>query len=44
MQWGQGRYAQIVAIFLLLIPTIVLVEHITDHYRERLVKCAMDNG
>ena len=38
MQWGQGRYDQVVAIFLLLFITIVIIDRISDHYRTRLVK------
>ncbi|WP_431300175.1 phosphonate ABC transporter, permease protein PhnE [Tabrizicola sp. BL-A-41-H6] len=40
MQWGQGRYDEVVAIFLLLFATIVLVDRISDHYRHRLVQGA----
>ncbi|PZQ99842.1 MAG: phosphonate ABC transporter, permease protein PhnE [Cereibacter sphaeroides] len=40
MQWGQGKYDQVVAIFLLLFATIVLVDQISSYYRERLVKGA----
>lgn len=38
MQWGQGRYDKVVAIFLLLFVTIVVIDRICDHYRSRLVK------
>ena len=38
MQWGQGRYDQVVAIFLLLFLTIVLIDQISDRYRHRLTK------
>jgi phosphonate transport system permease protein len=38
MQWGQGSYDQVVAIFLLLFLTIVLIDQISDHYRHKLVK------
>jgi phosphonate transport system permease protein len=38
MQWGQGSYAEVVAIFLLLFLTIVLIDQISDHYRHKLVK------
>lgn len=38
MQWGQGRYDKVVAIFLLLFITIVIIDRISDHYRTRLVK------
>ncbi|MFP5481101.1 MAG: phosphonate ABC transporter, permease protein PhnE [Alphaproteobacteria bacterium] len=38
MQWGQGRYDQVVAIFLLLFFAIVVIDRISDHYRHKLVK------
>ncbi|NJM82171.1 MAG: phosphonate ABC transporter, permease protein PhnE [Tabrizicola sp.] len=38
MQWGQGRYDEVVAIFLLLFVTIVVIDQISDHYRHKLVK------
>lgn len=38
LQWGQGRYDQVVAIFLLLFLTIVFFDQISSHYRDRLVK------
>jgi phosphonate transport system permease protein len=38
MQWGQGRYDQVVAIFLLLFITIVVIDQISDHFRHKLVK------
>jgi phosphonate transport system permease protein len=38
MQWGQGRYDKVVAIFLLLFVTIVVIDRISDHYRNKLVK------
>ncbi|MGQ0565667.1 MAG: phosphonate ABC transporter, permease protein PhnE [Gemmobacter sp.] len=41
MQWGQGRYDDVVAIFLLLFLAIVVIDRISDHYRERLVKGQM---
>lgn len=40
MQWGQGRYDEVIAIFLLLFLTIVLVDQVSSHYRNRLVKGA----
>jgi phosphonate transport system permease protein len=40
MQWGQGRYDEVVAIFLMLFVTIVVIDRISDHYRDRLVKGA----
>ncbi len=38
MQWGQGRFDLVVAIFLLLFLTIVAIDRISDHFRARLVK------
>ncbi len=38
MQWGAGKYDQVVAIFLILFLTIVVVDQISDRYRTRLVK------
>ena len=38
MQWGQGRYDQVVAIFIVLFLTIVVVDQFSDRVRERLVK------
>ncbi|MFN3992401.1 MAG: phosphonate ABC transporter, permease protein PhnE [Tabrizicola flagellatus] len=38
MQWGQGRYDEVVAIFLLLFLTIVVIDQLSDHYRHKLVK------
>ncbi|MCI4661786.1 MAG: phosphonate ABC transporter, permease protein PhnE [Neomegalonema sp.] len=38
MQWGQGRYDEVVAIFIVLFLTIVLVDQISSHLRQRLVK------
>jgi phosphonate transport system permease protein len=38
MQWGQGRYDEVVAIFLLLFLAIVAIDRISDHYRHKLVK------
>lgn len=38
MQWGQGRYDEVVAIFLLLFVTIVAIDRLSDHYRHRLVR------
>ncbi|MFN4192193.1 MAG: phosphonate ABC transporter, permease protein PhnE [Tabrizicola sp.] len=38
MQWGQGRYDEVVAIFILLFLTIVLIDQISDHFRHKLVK------
>ena len=38
LQWGQGKYDQVVAIFALLFLTIMIVDHISDRARARLVK------
>jgi len=38
MQWGQGRYDQVVAIFALLFLSIVAIDRLSDRYRNRLVK------
>lgn len=38
MQWGQGKYDQVVAIFILLFLTIVFFDQLSSHYRNRLVK------
>lgn len=38
MQWGQGRYDKVVAIFILLFLAIVIIDRISDFYRHRLVK------
>lgn len=38
MQWGLGKYDQVVAIFLLLFLAIVLIDRLSDHARARLVK------
>jgi phosphonate transport system permease protein len=38
LQWGQGRYDEVVAIFALLFLTIVVVDHFSDRARARLVK------
>ena len=38
MQWGHGRYDQVVAIFLLLFAAIVLIDQLSDHFRLRLTK------
>ncbi len=37
MQWGGGRYDQVVAIFLVLFLTIVAIDHLSDRGREKLV-------
>ncbi len=36
MQWGQGRYDEVVAIFLLLFLTIVAIDRLSDRFRTRL--------
>ena len=38
MQWGQGRYDKVVAIFLLLFAAIVIIDRISDHFRHKLVR------
>ena len=38
MQWGQGRYDKVVAIFILLFLTIFVIDRLSDHFRTRLVK------
>lgn len=38
MQWGQGRYDEVVAIFIVLFLTIVAVDQLSSHFRDRLVK------
>jgi phosphonate transport system permease protein len=38
MQWGGGKYDQVVAIFLLLFMAIVAFDQLSSHYRNRLVK------
>ena len=38
MQWGGGRYDEVVAIFLLLFVTIVAIDRLSDYARDRLVK------
>jgi phosphonate transport system permease protein len=40
MQWGQGRYDTVVAIFLLLFAAIVVIDQFSDRLRHRLVKGA----
>ncbi len=40
MQWGQGRYDEVVGIFLLLFVAIVIIDRFSDHYRNRLTKGA----
>ena len=38
MQWGQGRYDQVVAIFLLLFLAIMVIDGVSDRFRHKLVK------
>ena len=38
MQWGTGRYDEVVAIFVLLFAAIVVIDQTSSHYRNRLVK------
>lgn len=38
LQWGQGKYDQVVAIFAILFLTIMIVDHLSDRARQRLVK------
>jgi len=38
MQWGQGKYDQVVAIFIPLFVTIVFFDQLSSHYRNRMVK------
>ncbi|KPP84410.1 MAG: phosphonate ABC transporter, permease protein PhnE [Rhodobacteraceae bacterium HLUCCO07] len=35
--WGQGRYDQVAAIFILLFLTIVFFDQVSSHYRNKLV-------
>lgn len=38
MQWGGGKYDQVVAIFLLLFLTIVAIDQASSYHRNRMVK------
>ena len=38
LQWGQGKYDQVVAIFAIVFLTIMIVDHLSDRARQRLVK------
>lgn len=38
MQWGQGRYDRVVAIFILLFVTIAIIDRMSDWARQRLAK------
>jgi phosphonate transport system permease protein len=37
ISWGQGRFDESAAIFLLLFATIVVVDQVSSHFREKLV-------
>jgi len=37
ISWGQGRYDEVAAIFLLLFLTIVFFDQLSSHYRNKLV-------
>ncbi|QHQ37384.1 phosphonate ABC transporter, permease protein PhnE [Algicella marina] len=41
MSWGQGKFDEAAAIFLLLFMTIVIVDQISSHFRNRLTHGAM---
>jgi len=38
MSWGKGRYDEVAAIFILLLGAIVIVDQLSSHYRNRLVR------
>jgi phosphonate transport system permease protein len=38
MQWGGGKYDQVIAIFALLFIAIVVIDQASDYARNRLVK------
>ena len=38
MSWGKVRYDEVAAIFILLLTTIVIVDQLSSHYRNRLVR------
>ena len=38
MQWGTGRYDEVVAIFVLLFLAIVAIDQTSSHYRNRLIR------
>ncbi len=40
LQWGQGKYDQVVAVFILLFLTIVVIDRTSDALRNRLTKGA----
>jgi phosphonate transport system permease protein len=37
MSWGQGKFDEAAAIFILLFATIVLVDQVSSHFRNRLI-------
>lgn len=44
ISWGQGRYDEAAAMFILLFLTIVIVDQVSGHYRERLTHGAPVRG
>lgn len=38
MQWGKGRYDEVIAIFIILFLAIVIIDQVSSRYRNRLVK------
>ena len=36
MSWGQGKFDEAAAIFLLLFGTIIIVDQVSSHFRDRL--------
>lgn len=38
MQWGTGRYDEVVAIFIILFVAIVVIDQVSSHYRNLLVR------
>jgi phosphonate transport system permease protein len=38
MTWGQGRFDEAAAIFLMLFGTIVFFDQVSSHYRNKLTK------
>ncbi len=40
MTWGQGRFDEAAAIFILLFVTIVVVDQVSSHYRNKLIGTA----
>lgn len=37
ISWGQGRYDEAAAMFLMLFATIILFDQLSSHFRDRLV-------